>query len=241
MKNPFELIREIELSNLDQKINNFYVNILNIEKFILWIVGFSVGGIALIISNIDKLRLNYNDFNLKIALLFFITSVFLGIFNRFSIHKFLIFSQITDIFLRNSLSNYNFPTLNPESISNETDFFEILDRFKLDFDLDYSRYIEEYKNYSQPDHRARAINELKDRHQEIAKFLQKTFTDGQENVRSIYKEAYNFSNKKSEKIYYTSQLKIAKKFNFWRCFVNLSFIFCGLTFILGTLILIVKF
>ena len=241
MKNPFELIREIELNNLDQKIKNFYVNILNIEKFILWIVGFSVGGIALIISNIDKLRLNYDDFHLKMALLFFITSVFLGIFNRFSIHQFLIYSQITDMFLRTSLSNYNFPTLNPESISNETDYFEIVDRFKLDFDLDYSRYINEYKNYSKPQQRINAIKELKDKHQEISKFLQKTFTDGQENVRSIYKQAYNFSNKQSEKTYYSSQLRIAKKFNFWKWFVNLSFIFCSLTFILGTIILIIKF
>lgn len=241
MKNPFELIREIELNNLEQKIKNFELNIQNIEKFILWIVGFSVGGIALIISNIDKLKNNFDDCTLKKALVFFIISVLFGILNRYAIHKLQVYSQITDIFLRVSLSNYDFPELVPEELNKNDDFYKIIDRFKIDFNLDYSRYIKEFENLTNPDQKLKTIKELRERHKEISKFAQETFLEGQENVRRIYKEAYGFSDKRSENIYYYPQFKVAKKFNLWKYFVDLTFIFCCLTFLIGILILVIKF
>ena len=240
MKSPFELIREIEFNSLDKKTENFNNSVLNTEKFILWIVGFSVGGIALIIGNIDNLKINFDECTLKKSLVFLVSSLLLGILNRYLIHHFQVYSQLIDNFIRQQLANYDFPDLLPDSISEEKDFKIIIDRFKLDFDLDYSHYINEYENFDNYQKEI-AIAELKERHEEISNFLQKTFYDAQENVRGIYKIAYGFSEKKSKKYYYMEQNEIAKRFNILKYFVDLTFVFCSLSFIIAIILLIIKF
>ena len=240
MKSPFELLREIEFNSLERKTENFNNSILNIEKFILWIVSFSVGGIALIIGNMDKLKINFDECILKKSLVFLVASLLLGILNRYLIHHFQVYSQITDNFIRQHLTNHDFPDLSPDNISDENDFQKIIDRFKLDFDLDYSHYINEYENFDNYQ-KDIVIAELKERHDEIAKFLQKTFHEAQENIRETYKIAYGFSEKKSKKYYYMPQNKIAKRFNILKYFVDLTFVFCSLSFIIAIILLIIKF
>ena len=68
MKNPFELIREIEYNNLETSRKNFQTNISNIESFIIWIVSFAITGIGLIISNLEKLKLAISYENVKFVL-----------------------------------------------------------------------------------------------------------------------------------------------------------------------------
>lgn len=240
MKNAFELVREIEFNNLDKKSENFNNNILNIEKFILWVVGFSIGGIGLIISNIDKLKLNYKECDLKITLLFFIIALVFGILSRFSIHQFQVYTQVIDIFIRTQLSNYDFPELIADDISEEKNFYRIIDRFKLDFGLDYSRYLIDFDKFS-IEHQQIQIDELKEKYKEIVNFNQKIFKDGQEYVREVYRQAYGFSERKSKKMFYVSQNKIANKFNLWKNLVDISFGICFLSFLTAVIILIIKF
>lgn len=240
MKNPFELVREIEFNSLDKKTENFNNSILNVEKFILWIVSFSVGGIALIIGNIDKLKINFDECDLKKSLVFLVSSLLLGILNRYLIHHFQVYSQITDNFIRQQLTNYDFPELSPDDISDENDFQKVIDRFKLDFDLDYSHYINEYENFDIYK-KSIAIAELKERHNEITKFLQKSFHQAHENIRDTYKIAYGFSEKKSKKYYYMPQNQVSKRFNTLKYFVDLTFALCSISFIIAIILLIIKF
>ena len=238
MKNPFELIREIEYNNLETSRKNFQTNISNIESFIIWIDSFAITGIGLMISNLEKLKLAISYENVKCVLVFFVCTLIFGIFNRYSIFRFLILSQRIENYVKLSLSNSDFPEINPNKLPNDINFSELIDKFKLDYDLDYSNHFEVYEKLNSTE-KIKAINDLKARYYEVGEFLHKTYNEGLENVRNIYKEAYGISESKSRKIFYMKQSKISKNFNLWKCFVDLSFIFSCLSFIIAILILVI--
>lgn len=109
MKKPFELIREIEFGNLDRNNQNSNDSISSIENFILWIVGFAITMIALIISNIEKLKLIINFIDIQTILVLLVSSLFFGIFNRYSIFRLRIINHTINNVIRLSLSNFDFP------------------------------------------------------------------------------------------------------------------------------------
>lgn len=238
MKTPFELIREIEYGTLDRNNKNSNENISSIESFILWIVGFAVTMIVLIISNMEKLKLVINFVDIQTILVLLISSLFFGIFNRYSILRLRTINNIIENFIRLSLSNFDFPEINPDDLEEGITFEELIDRFKLDYNLDYNRYFEEYSNFNELEKIA-AFEDLKLRHTEIGHFLRETYQDGLEDVRNIYKIAYGLTEKKSRNLFYTEQKAISEKFKLWLYFVDLSFIFCNLLFFISVLTLVV--
>ena len=240
MKNPFELIREIEFNNLDRSDENLKTNLNNIQSFVLWLVGFTVGAIGLIISNIDKLKLQICFFDIQTALIFLIASLFFGIFNRYCLFRFQILSQVISNFVRISLSNFDFPETNPEELPKDITFSQLIERFKFDYDIDYERYIDAFELLDQVG-KEKAFEELKDRHQKIGDFLRKTYEGGLENVRSVYKIAYGLSEKTSKKLFYRQHTTTAEKFNTWKYLVDFSFIFCCIFFIIAIFVLVIGF
>jgi len=238
MKNPFELIREIAFNNLDSSQKDFRDNISNIENFILWIVGFSVTGIGLTVSNLEKLKTVTEFHNLQTILVFFTAALFFGVFNRYSIFRLLILSQSIEQYIKLSFSNIDFPEISPDSLPNNIMFEELVDRFKFDYNLDYSRHIEGYNSLNQ-NSKENALAELKKRHLEIGEFLRDNYNTGLENVRQIYREAYGISEAKSGRIFYTKQSEISKKFNNWTYFVDLSYIGCTVSFLIAMLVLVI--
>ena len=48
MKSPFETVTETFFENLDKLKENQRYNFNNSEKFMIWIVGFSIGGLSII-------------------------------------------------------------------------------------------------------------------------------------------------------------------------------------------------
>lgn len=237
MKNPFELIREIEFNNLDNSQINFRINISNIENFILWIVGFTITGIGLIVANLDKLKKEIAFENLQSILVFLIAALFFGIFNRYAIFRLLIVSQNIENYVKLSLSNFDFPEISPDKLPDNITFEELIDRFKFDYDLDYSRYIEQFNLLNQLE-KDRSFADLKTRYLEIGEFLHKTYNEGLENIRDIYKEAYGLSDHKSRKIFYMERSAISKRFNNWTYFVDLSYISCTVSFLIAMSILV---
>ena len=239
MKNPYQLIREIEFNTLDNQEKNTQKNISYIENFIIWIVGFSVTAIGLIISNFEKLKLIIPSQNIQIILGFLVCSLFFGIFNRYSIFCFSINLQRIQQYIKISLSDFDFPELEPDNLSDNITFVELIDKFKLDYDLDYSRYYEEFHQLNTLE-REKFINNLKLRYFEVGKFLNEAYNEGLEDVRNVYKDAYGFSEKKSKKLYYMDHSKIASRFKLWTKLVDLTFILCCLLFFIGILILVIS-
>lgn len=54
MKRPFEFVRETFFENLDKIRENQRYNFNNSEKFMIWIVGFSIGGLSIIVTNMTN-------------------------------------------------------------------------------------------------------------------------------------------------------------------------------------------
>jgi len=240
MKNPFILLREISLENFEKTKNNVQIIFQNIEKFILWIVGFSVGAIGIIISNFETFLKYFNHCELKKSLILFVASLIFGIFNRYSIIMFQTYFQHIENFIRLSLTNYDFPELEPENIENESDIITLINYFKNDYDLDYSHF---YNNYIIADaiEQKNIISKLKKDHNELGKIYNKLYFDGLENVRGIYKQAFDLSEEKSKKLFYQPHSKVAMKFNIWKYLVDFFFIFSCLFFVLGVINLIISF
>lgn len=235
MKNPFALIREIELSNLENSQKNFRTNISNIENFILWIVGFTITGIGLIVTNLEKLRQENLYENIQLILILLLLALFFGIFNRYSIHFLLIFSQKIDNYIKISLSSFDFPEINKDKLEKNISIDKLIEKFKFDYDLDYSESID---HYMQSNEKEKIIEDLKLKYIEIGLFLNANFNEGLDNVRNIYKEAYGYTEMQSKKIFYMDQSLVSKKFKIWRRLVDTSFIICCICFLTALIIMV---
>lgn len=132
-----------------------------------------------------------------------------------------------------------FPDINPDKLEDDINFEELIDRFKLDYDLDYNRYFEEYAHLNETQ-KTLLLENLKIKHGEISRTLREIYDDGLEHVRNIYKQAYGISDKISKKTFYMQPKTISEKFKTWAYFVDLSFIFCNLLFFISVLMLVVS-
>lgn len=65
MKRPFETVTETFFENLDKLKENQRYNFNNSEKFMLWIVGFSIGGLSIIVTNLTQFNQSFSHSSLR--------------------------------------------------------------------------------------------------------------------------------------------------------------------------------
>jgi len=54
MKRPFEFVMDNFFESLDKVKENQRYNFNNSERFMIWIVGFSIGGLSIIVTNLAQ-------------------------------------------------------------------------------------------------------------------------------------------------------------------------------------------
>lgn len=92
------------------------------EKFIIWLIGFSIGAISLIIVNADKI--NLSSVSIKLIISLFSLTIILGIIYRILIYTYLNLIIAAESLLGNWFTNYDVMTVKPEDLSNKS-IFEI--------------------------------------------------------------------------------------------------------------------
>lgn len=234
MKGPFETVREIFFENLERTRENTKYNFSNMERFMLWIVGFSIGGLSIIATNLTDFDKRYEHDLIKIVLVFLTISIILGIIYRWAFHLLQIENQEIEFYLRSAFSDKKMMKIETDDISNETDVREVIRRIKVDFGEDLSRLLEEYGNMDS-DGNTLFLQEMKDRYNKIDKWAKNDFEKAKSHIKEIFKITYGFSNEKIERKF---SPRSSKKILLLSRIVNMSLLLCCLSFIAVVIILV---
>jgi len=114
------------------------------DKIIVWVVGFSIGAIALSISSIEILSEISNNLHFYIILLSSLTVIF-GVLYRL----FLYISQQLDyqimLYLGGYLESFRLPQKSPASLPDGVTSDEIIEYAKKDFNIDLSPFVSDLR------------------------------------------------------------------------------------------------
>lgn len=237
MKRPFETIRENIFSNLDRQRENQKYNFDNSEKFMLWIVGFSVGGISLIAGNVASLNQVYNHGTLKTVLVLLSISIISGIVYRWAFYLYQIQYQIIEFFLQGAFSNIQVMETDPNAISNETNVYVVIRRLNSDFGEDVSNTVEKYLTVDET-LKNMVLEDLKNHYKMLAEWAKRDYDFGIQYTKEIFHEAFGYSHGKIDKIF---ESKPSKKFKIFGWVTVIAFFITCLTFISVLIVLLVLY
>lgn len=120
MKSPYDVIIETVRDNLSRSFENSKNNFSSLDKFIIWIVGYSTGATVLIISNFKYLDTVFPYCLLKTILLLLCISVGSGIAFRYALYLFQRLNQNIESYLIGAFSNEDVMGVDVDSLKNET-------------------------------------------------------------------------------------------------------------------------
>lgn len=237
MKEPFDEIIDIYSENLERVRENQLRNFENSEKFMLWIVGFSIGGLSLIISNFTSFHNHYDSEIIKIVLVFLSISVISGIIYRWAFYTFQIHYQAIEFYLKGAFSNRETMLTHREDVSIETDFRKLVFLMNYDFGVDLKHKIEEYDNANE-NLKEFLLNDLKNYYTLHNKLAIESYESAIKYVDDTHKKAFGLSDNEIKKIKNTNHPKLLK---IYRKITICGFAISCLTFIFVIILLTVLY
>lgn len=222
MERPFDTIIRNANNTLEKTKENFIFNFNQNDKILVWVVGFSITALTLIISKITDLNKTYDNRILKTALLLLIITVISGIIYRLSALFFLTKYQKLIFFLEGAFSEEKTMPTETSEINNIYDIHEINKKIKLDFDFDYSHIIDLYNKETLKESKDYYLEYLKNEYLRIGEWAKNDHRNGIEYLKRIFKEAYGISDKtiekKFKKVNTSTYLKVFK----WISIISIS-------------------
>jgi len=209
MKRPFEEIKEIYSENLERVRENQLRNFENSEKFMLWIVGFAIGGLSLIVSNLAALSDRYDSSVIKIVLIALTVSIVSGIIYRWAFYSFQIQYQQVEYFLKGAFSNRKSMSTSYNDLSAETDYAFMVFKMNNDFGIDLNHLLEPYEN-ANAELKAFLIKDIKTQYYSMSKLAVEDYDFAMNYVDGIFKKAFGLSDKKLEKLKNKNYAKLLK-------------------------------
>ena len=237
MKRPFETVTETFFENLDKLKENQKYNFEHSEKFMLWIVGFSIGGVSLIVTNLTQFNQTFTHDIVKAILILLSISIISGIIYRWTFYLFQIQYQSIEFYLQGAFSNKEMMDMDPDDLTNETDIKEVLRRLKSDFGEDAYFILEDYNNITQ-EGKEYLLSDIKNHYKKVGEGVKKEYEFSMAYVKGIFKEAFGLSDKRINKLFNSNTSKKLKLFGRLTAF---AFIISCLTFISVIIILCVKY
>lgn len=237
MKRPFEFVMDIFFENLDKVKENQRYNFNNSEKFLIWIVGFSIGGLSIIVTNLTQFTNSFDYCTIKTILILLSTSIISGILYRWFFYIYQIHYQNIEFYLYGAFSNQQIMEVNPDDISNENDINEVIRRLKIDYDDDVSHILEEYSKL-RPEGKQIVLDDLKSRYQRIAQGAKQEFEFAMDYAKDTYKKAFGLSEKRTNKMF---QPNSSRKLKLFGLLTSIFFITSCLSFIAVVIILCIKY
>ena len=237
MKRPFISVTEIFFENLDKLRENQRYNFERSEKFMLWIVGFSIGGVSIIVTNLTQFGQTFNHDFVKVILILFSTSIISGIIYRWAFFIFQVQYQSIEFYLQGAFSNKEMMDIDPEDMTNETDIKEVLRRLKDDFDEDAYFILEDYNKLPQ-EGKDFLLNDIKNHYKKVGESVKKEYEFSMNYVKSTFKQAFGLSEKKLNKLFNRNASKKLKLFG-W--LTAITFIINCLAFTSVIIIMCIKY
>jgi hypothetical protein len=226
MERPFDTILRQAYNSLEKTEKNFIFNFNQNDKILVWIVGFSITGITLIVSKITDLNKTYDNGVLKTALLLLIITVISGIVYRIFALLFLTKYQNKMFYLDGAFSKEKTMPTETSDLQDINDIHQIYQKIKSDFDFDYSDIIQLYNNAENTQSKNYYLEYLKSEYIRIGEWAKNEHEYGISYLKSVFKDTFGLSDKAIEEKFQanndTAFLKIYSwicAISFWTCFI----------------------
>lgn len=237
MKSPFETVTETFFENLDKLKENQRYNFANSEKFMIWIVGFSIGGLSIIVTNFTQFNQSFSHFVVKTILMLLSLSIISGIIYRWAFYLFQIQYQNIEFYLQGAFSNKEIMDTDPDDLTDETDIKEVVRRLKSDFGEDTSFILDEYSKTNDAG-KSFLLNDLKGHYKKVGESVKKEYEFAINYVKKTYKEAFGLSDKRINKLFNSNT---ARKLKISGWTTAIAFFISCLSFIAVVVILCIAF
>lgn len=237
MKRPFEFVMDTFFESLDNLKENQRYNFNNSEKFMIWVVGFSIGGLSIIVTNLAQFSNSFDHRTIKTILILLATSIISGILYRWFFYIYQILYQNIEFYLQGAFSRQQIMEVNPDDISNENDINEVIRRLKVDYDDDVSYILDEYAKLTE-EGKLIVLNDLKTRYQIIAQGVKKEFEFAMDHSKDTFKKAFGLSDKVANRMFKPNS---SRKFRLFGLLTTIAFLISCLSFIAVVVILCIKY
>lgn len=235
--NPYEGIKHIAKTAYEQDKKTFELTFDYSDKFITWLLGFSVAGISLIIGNYDKLN-KFASINCVIVLL--ALTIIFGLLYRLAAYTIMVKNRN----LENYFAGY-FGDLDIWPVKVEEDIFnftreQMINLIKYDFNQDLKDY---HKSDEEPN-----PDDLKRYYLDLIEHSKKYFYIAANSLGETYETAYKVKKEKTvELLEMAFGLKEASKnltgydAIFWQRLIRFLFVVSVFSFLICTIIITFSF
>lgn len=238
MKRPFESITETFSNSLERVRENQISNFSNSEKFMVWIVGFSIGGVSIIFTNLTSINELYSYCIIKLVLSCLCLSIISGLIYRWSFYKVQYYYQNIEFYLQGAFSNKEeMMETNPDDISEIKDIHEIIRKLKIDYDLDYNYILETFDSFDEVNQEI-IKNNLRKNYKTTADSIKREYEFTMDYVQDVYANAFGISKDKIKKILDKSP---SKYFNIYGKISSITFIVSCFTFMFVIVLLAILY
>jgi len=237
MKRPFDTIRDIFFENLEKSKENQRYNFSNSEKFMVWIVGFSIAGLSIIVTNLSEFNQTFSYCVIKTILILLSLSIISGIIYRWAFYFYQIHYQSIEFYLRGAFSNPDIMETDPADLTNEKDIKEVARRLKSDFGEDVSFVLETYEK-SNDKGREFLLNDLKEHYKKVGEWAKMDFEAAIAYVKDTYRSAFGLSNKRIDSLFKANTSNSLKTFG-W--ITTVAFLISCISFISVIIILCIAY
>ncbi|SES06541.1 hypothetical protein [Pedobacter rhizosphaerae] len=235
MKRPFDSVRDLIYLRVKQSKEDIKFRMEQIDNLMVWVVGFSIGGLSLIVSDFTKLSENFSYWIIKSVLLLLVLSITAGIVFRIACYFINIYNEQIQVYVETAFSNEEMMEIDAEDLTDEPEVEEVLRRLQVDFGQDVQQILAAYTNVdmSQPANRDFLLNDLKQHYKKVAMWAKKDYEIAIEFAKDTMQKAYGYSNKQLDRAFTDN---VSLKWQFWVRAAFTSFIISCLAFIAVILI-----
>lgn len=237
MKRPFEIVKETFFENLDKLKENQRYNFSNSDKYMVWVVGFAIGGLSIIVTNLTQFNQSFSHCIIKTILILLAISIISGILYRWAFYIWQIQYQSVEFYLQGAFSDKEIMETNPDDLTNEKDIKEVVRRIKIDFGEDVSHILPIYEQ-ANVDGKEYLLNDLKNHYKKVGEWAKRDFELAMTYIKDIYKTAFGLSQKKVDKLFNSNT---TKKLKFFGWMAAIMFLLSCLSFVTVVIILCVVY
>lgn len=220
-------MKKIMFDNLEKLRENQRHNFERFDKFMLWIVGFSIGGISIIVTNLTELNTRISHSTSKSILLLLSLSIVSGILYRLAFYHLQVEYQAKEFFLHGAFSEVELMSFDPDDLTNETSIHKVISSLKIDFGEDFSYLLEDYASLPHTTQQ-NILEYLKDYYKYFGNGVKEEHEYALSYIKDVYKRAFGFSDKQLNNLF---KIKSAKKFKVLSRLTGFFFLLTCLSFI----------
>ncbi|WP_291128563.1 hypothetical protein [Flavobacterium sp. UBA7682] len=238
-KRPFDVVTEIALQSLKKSSENFKFNFTQQDQILVWIIGFSIVGTTLLISNILNVNQLFNCYIIKSVLILLCSSIIFGIIYRIFALLFLTKYQQTLFYLEGAFTKDEMMRLEINELDSTMNIHQINQKIENDFGHSYSDIIELHKDAVNEEQKEYYLNYLKAEYINLAKRAKIEYEYSIDYIKGVYKKAFGLKQKTIDKMFLNNNNSFYLKL--YRIISICSFLISIGTFITVLIILVANY